>query len=333
MAVPASNQLQAALREVEQAEASDAEKAEMLMEIAMGLQVRPRTPDDLKAAVALYRRALELVPADDNPLLNARITARLATALQALPGEDAAPLQEARTLLQQQALPVLRTHGTPEETAEAEMNLGVILQALAGAGLAPMRDAIAAYQRALRVFDGEKFPREHAILQNNLATAFLAMPMNDDSGKMREALAVQAFEAGLKAVNIIDHPVEYAMLQNNLGNALQQVRSSHPLENRQRALQAYDEALKVRTRHDAPLPHANTIANKAMCLLGLPDDMEHPQRGNPSNTATARALLREAAEIFRQHGEPGKAAAVEQVLQELEVAMSGQQRSEAVVKR
>ncbi|WP_227651756.1 hypothetical protein, partial [Klebsiella pneumoniae] len=80
------------------------------------------------------------------------------------------------------------------------------------------------------------------------ATAFLSMPMTDERGKMREALAVQAFEEGLKVVNLIDYPTEYAMLQNNLGNALQYVSSSHTLENNLRALDAYDEALKVRTR-------------------------------------------------------------------------------------
>ena len=53
------------------------------------------------------------------------------------------------------------------------------------------------------------------------------MPFTDERGKMREALAVQAFEEGLKVVNLIDHPSEYAMLQNNLGNALQYASSSH----------------------------------------------------------------------------------------------------------
>ncbi|MEX7342288.1 hypothetical protein AB2C95_32270, partial [Pseudomonas aeruginosa] len=73
---------------------------------------------------------------------------------------------------------------------------------------------------------------------------------------MREALAVQAFEEGLKVVNLIDYPTEYAMLQNNLGNALQYVSSSHTLENNLRALDAYDEALKVRTRETTPLEYA-----------------------------------------------------------------------------
>ena len=42
--------------------ATPAERAEMLMEIAVGLQQRPKTPEHLIGAVALYDRALEPVP-------------------------------------------------------------------------------------------------------------------------------------------------------------------------------------------------------------------------------------------------------------------------------
>ncbi len=127
---------------------------------------------------------------------------------------------------------------------------------------------------------------------------------------MREALAVQALEEGLKVVNLIDHPAEYAMLQNNLGNALQYASSSHMVENNLRALQAYDEALKARTRETAPLEFANTIANKANCLWNLPDEPAHPGRGNRANMAQARACYAEAREIFVAHGEADKARIV-----------------------
>ena len=160
-----------------------------------------------------------------------------------------------------------------EEMAEIEMNLGLVLQSLASVNAAPITAAIAAYQRSLRIFDAHAYPKEYAILQNNLATAFLSIPFADERAKMREALAVQAFQEGLKVVNLIDHPNEYAMLQNNLGNALQYVSSSHSVENCLRALDAYEEALKVRTRATTPAEYANTIANYANCLRNIPDDL------------------------------------------------------------
>jgi hypothetical protein len=174
----------------------------------------------------------------------------------------------------------------------------------------------------LRTFDKTAYPKEFAIVQNNLATAFLSIPFTDDTGKMREALAVQAFEEGLKVVTLIDHPVEYAMLQNNLGNALQYVSSSHRVENGFRALEAYDEALKVRTLRDMPEAYANTIANKANCLSNLPDDPENPESGNPRNVMAAIALLREAQGIFVTRGAGDKARAVAEAIAEMSALLA-----------
>jgi tetratricopeptide (TPR) repeat protein len=313
-------QVDAALMAVEDADASDADKAQMLMEIAMGLQQAPRDPGDLVAAVDLYRRALALVPPSET-LGAARIRARLATALMAQPAEDAGPMQAAKEELTT-AIATLTAEGSDAEIAEAEMNLGLICQTLAGWGMMPIQPAISAYQRALRTFDKAAYPKEFAILQNNLATAFLSMPFSGDSGKLREALAVQAFEEGLRVVTLIDHPVEYAMLQNNLGNALQYVSTAHRVENSLRALDAYDEALKVRTRRDMPEAYANTIANKANCLANLPDDLENPEAGNPRNVQEAVALLREARGIFQDRGETQKAEQVAEAIAELTSALA-----------
>lgn len=313
-------QVEAALGAVEDADASDADKAQMLMEIAMGLQQAPRDPRDLVAAADLYRRALALVPAGE-ALAAARIRARLATALMTQPAADAAPLQQAKAEITM-AIASLAAEGTEAELAEAEMNLGLICQTLAGMGLAPIQPAISAYQRALRVFDKHAYPKEFAILQNNLATAFLSMPFTDEAGKLREALAVQAFEEALRVVTLIDHPVEYAMLQNNLGNALQYVSSSHRVENGFRALEAYGEALKVRTRREMPEAYANTIANKANCLANLPDDPANPEAGNPRHIAEAVALLREARAIFAERGEAQKAEAVTEAIAELSAQLA-----------
>jgi tetratricopeptide (TPR) repeat protein len=239
----------------------------------------------------------------------------------AVPAEDAEPMKAARAEITT-AIATLAAEGSDAEIAEAEMNLGLICQTLAGWGMMPIQPAISAYQRALRTFDRAAYPKEFAILQNNLATAFMSMPFTDESGKMREALAVQAFEEGLKVVSLIDHPVEYAMLQNNLGNALQYVSTSHRVENSLRALDAYDEALKVRTLRDMPEAYANTIANKANCLANLPDDLENPEAGNPRNVQEAIALMREAQGVFQQRGETEKVRSVAEAIAELSSALA-----------
>ncbi len=316
MAIGVDEQVRAALAAADAESASPQERAEMLMEIAIGLQIKPKSADELMAAVELYDRALVVCP-PTHELLSARIRARKATALQGVPESGTQSLEAARDALNE-AIPVIRTHGEAVELAEAELNLGLVLQSLAGAHKARITDAIAAYQRALRTFDRQKFPKEFAILQNNLATAFLSIPFTDERSKMREALAVQAFEEGLRVVSLIDHPAEYAMLQNNLGNALQYASSSHVVENNLRAIEAYDEALKVRSRESMPVEYANTIANKANCLWNLPDDAGHPGAGNEKNMTTARGLYGQARQIFNEAGEYDKAKIVAEAIDQLE---------------
>ncbi len=324
LADPLNDRVRAALTAADNITTPPTERAEMLMEIAMGLQNRPRTPEYLTAAILLYERALSLCP-DTEELLRARLTARKGTALQAVPTEGTESLELAR-IAYDAALPVLTRLGRPEERAEAEMNLGVVLQSLAGSGHARITDAIAAYQRALAVFNGKRYPIEFALLQSNLATAFLSVPSVDAHGKVREALAVQAFEDALKVLNLIDHPAEYAMLQNNLGNALQYASSTHTLENNLRALTAYDEALKVRKRETTPIEYANTIANKANCLRNLPDDVARPGQDNRANRMSAKALYAEAQTIFATYGETSRAQLVAEALLEIEHDNLAQER-------
>ena len=245
-----------------------------------------------------------------------RIEARMATALQAISTNSSEYLERARECYEA-ARAIFKDHGTPEELAETEMNLGLVIQTLCSMNKAIITDAISAYQRSLRTFNKKKYPKEFAILQNNLATAFLSMPFTDQRSKMREALAVQAFEEGLTVVNIIDHPTEYAMLQNNLGNALQYSSSSHVVENNLRALDAYDQALKVRTLQTTPFEYANTISNKANCLLNLPDDPEDPESGNDKNMAKAIEFYEEAHGVFLAHNGAQNAEVVAGVLADL----------------
>jgi tetratricopeptide (TPR) repeat protein len=292
----AQSQVAAALRAAADPAASCDERAEMLMEIAMGLQSKPRAPQQLHDCVELYQRALAQNP---HRLLAARIHARLGTALQSLPDGGTSALLRARDCFEL-ALATLTEHGTVQERAEAELNLGLTIQGLCAAGMGRLQDAIQCYHRALRVFGRDSHPREFAILHNNLAIAYLAIPASDERAHLSEALAVQSFEEVLKVINLIDHPSEYAMIQNNLGNALQYASSGHPLQNNLRALTAYDEALKVRNPRDTPVEYANTIANRANVLRNLPADADCGSQRSASEEALA--LYAEAEALFMRHG-------------------------------
>src|SRR4051812_4589998 len=276
-------------------------RAEMLMEMALGLQLRPKSAQQLHDALALYDRALAICP-DSAAVLRARIHARLGTAHQALPdGGKEALLSASQNY--ERALAELGTSGTPEEIAEIHLNLGLVHQSLCSNGAARIQDAIRWYQKSLQVFTRESHPKEFAILHNNLAVAYLSIPLADERARMREALAVQSFEEVLKVITLVDHPTEYAMIQNNLGNALQYAASGHPLENNLRALEAYDEALKVRNAGDTPLEYANTIANKANVLRNLPALPTDPTRRRVDMLRQARDHYAQARAIFEKSGQ------------------------------
>ena len=308
--------VKAAMAVIASSPATTQEKIEMLIEMAQGFQKKPKTAQDLWNAVSLCHQAHELC-AEDNLLWKARAKAGMATALKAIPDVGEQLLLEAKQRLEE-ALPILQQFAPQEEVAEAQMNLGLVLQSLVPFNLARMTDSIQAYQKALQVFTWQKYPQEYAILHNNIAIAYLSMPLTSEKESLRQGLAVQTFEEALKHIRLINHPREYAMLQNNLGNALQYLPSSHPLENILQAIAAYDEALKVRDPKDTPLEYANTISNKANALFSLPDNPEKPEAGNLKNMQQARAYYQEAWEIFTQHGQIEQAEVVVHMLQEVE---------------
>jgi len=307
--------VKAAIAAVESESATLVEKIEMLIELAAGFQRKPKDAEQFWRAIELYQTAIELSQ-EHYPLLRARAQAGMGTAFRSIPDQGSEFLQQARHWYET-ALPILQEYASPEEVAEADMNLGLVLQSLVPFHQARLVDSIKAYQRALRVFTGDTYPQEFAILQNNIAIAYLSMPLSAEGEGMRQAMAVQSLQQALEWITLIDHPSEYAMLQNNLGNALQYLPSNHPVENNLRALTAYEEALKVRTAHDTPLEYASTVANQANALLNLPDDLEHPDAGNENHLRQAQALLQEAATIFEQYGRLEQAQTIQRTIAEI----------------
>lgn len=307
--------VKAAIEAISSESATTVEKIQMLMEIATGLQKKPKTSQYLRHAIGLFDRAYQMCGLE-YVLLKARAKVGKAGALQMIPDGDSQVLQEARADYEE-ALPILQQFATAEEVAAAQMNLGLVLQSLVPENLARISDSIHLYHQALRVFTWEKYPQEYAILYNNIAIAYLSMPISSERESLRQGLAIQSFEIALKHINIIDHPREYAMLQNNLGNALQYLVSSHAVENNLRAISAYNEALKVRTPQDTPLEYANTISNKANVLFNLPDNPEKPELGNIKNLLQAREYYQEAWQIFTENQQQQQAEIVGKALEDL----------------
>lgn len=311
--------VKAAITAIESDSATEVEKIEMLIEMGFGLQKHSQNPKSLQGAVDLYRRAIALC-AEEHHFLRARARAGMATALRTIPSDGEDLLIEAKEAYEA-AIPILEEFASREEVAEAQMNLGLVLQSLVPFNQAQMGESIQAYQQALRVFTWSAYPQEYAILQNNIAIAYLSMPSLSEKGYLPQALAVQSLEQALKQIVVADCPREYAMLQNNLANTLQYLPSNHPVENNLRAIVAYDEALKVRNPRDTPLEYAHTVANKANALCNLPDVPEHPEAGNRNNLLQAQAYYQQAEQIFIDYGRIEQAQVAAKALQQIEAEL------------
>ncbi|MFM7365702.1 MAG: hypothetical protein ACKO11_14645 [Cuspidothrix sp.] len=307
--------VKAAMSAINSESVTTKEKIQMLIELANGLQKKPKTAADLWSVVELYEQAEELC-SQEYLLLKARAKAGKATALRSIPDNNSEFLVKSK-IAYQEALPTLQEIGSSVEVAELQMNLGLVLQSLVAFNLAKIGDCIQLYNQALQVFTCEAYPQEYAILYNNIAIAYLSITGSQEKKAFSEGLAVQTFETALKQINLIEHPREYAMLQNNLGNALQYLQSTHPVANKLRAVTAYNEALKVRNPQDTPLEYANTIANKANALINLPDDLENPNLGNYKNLLQAKNYYQEAWIIFQENQQIEQVQMVGQALQEI----------------
>ena len=137
----ADAEVQAALALAADPRATPEERAETLMEVARGVQIKPRSARQLHDAVLLYRRALSQVPPGFEQLA-ARIRAREGAAHQALPAGGVQALLDAQHCFEP-ARAHLAAHGLPEEAAEFDMKLGLVSQSLVGAHRSRIQNAIA----------------------------------------------------------------------------------------------------------------------------------------------------------------------------------------------
>jgi len=181
--------------------------------------------------------------------------------------------------------------------AELSLQLGILLQDHAKGNRAALLEAVKAYQDALRFGIAlEQNPESFALLQNNLALAYLAMPMAESGDQLRMGIAVQSLRDALKVYTKEKYPEQWASTQLNLANALQYIPTSHPEENLIQAVEIYDEILSVRKKAFDPVGYARLLANQANALAHL------------GIFAPAMEKISEAYKLFQWHNEPEMAA-------------------------
>lgn len=211
-----------------------------------------------------------------------------------------------------EALRLLAGSGLDETRAHAALNLGMLYQELARGQRGALLEAAKCYQEALRVFSRGAYPELYALAQNNLALAYLAMPLTEASDQLRMGIAVQALREALTVYTRESHPEQWSSAQLNLANALQYLPSARPEEHLAEAVELYEAVLAARDPDQDPLGYGRVLANQgnALAHLGI---FTH-----------ARPKLQEAARLFAAGGDHEAAAAVREVLSEIERSAAAQ---------
>jgi tetratricopeptide (TPR) repeat protein len=117
--------------------------------------------------------------------------------------------------------------------------------------------AILAYQESITYDEGS--PQLPDIL-NDLGTLYWMLyrtPPNSEEGQTYIEQGIEFYQLALKLISPQTHADTYIRVQNNLGTAYGDLaRFSHPSENWQQAVLAYNEALSYRTADMEPLKYA-----------------------------------------------------------------------------
>jgi tetratricopeptide (TPR) repeat protein len=232
-----------------------------------------------------------------SPLLAAQLLDQKAQVEQEL-GQRAQALsdwQEALRLAGETPLPGLVAH--------LHLAAGSALHEASQGQRGALELAVQHYQSAIRAgYSLEENPEMYAWTQQQLALAYLAMPLRAATDQLRMGIAVQSLREALKVYTRETHPELWTTTQLNLANALQYLPSAHTKENLIQAVEIYEELIPLRNRAMDPVGYARLLFNQANALAHL--GIFQP----------ALEKLNESHKLLHWHGEALLAAqALEQV--------------------
>lgn len=200
------------------------------------------------------------------------------------------------------ALALLPVTADRELRAQLQLTRALARQELAGTDRGTLLAVVADLSEAARIFSERTHPELFAVCNQQLALAYLVMPMSDQGDRIRLGVAVNAMRAALRVYSPDTHPVAWASTQLNLANALQYLPSARQEEHLDEAVQLYEELLSRRDPVDDPVGYARILSNQGNAL------------GHLGVFADARQRLSQARELFEAAGDLEAVATVEDIL-------------------
>ena len=263
---------------------------------------------DVVGAVALLGDAAQSALDAGSPLFAASLRLTRSDLMREDLGDAAGAAREADSAIR--SLPL---------TAPSELRAGLQVaralsrQMLAGTERGALLAVVADLTEAVKVLREDTHPEMFAVVNRQLALAYLMMPMSEDGDRIRLGVAVTSLRAALRVFLPETHPAEWASTQLNLANALQYLPSVHQADNLDEAVQLYEEVLQHRDVRSDPLGVARVLTNQGNALghLGAIEDAEERlgrardlfgAAGDDEGVATVDELLAEVAEAGARQG-------------------------------
>ena len=122
-----------------------------------------------------------------------------------------------------------------------------------GDKLAHARKALVHYQQALQVYTRTAFPQDWAMVQNNMGLLYRQWPDETEQATYLE-LAIACFQSALESYTAQEFPQLWAVTQVNLGQAYGQRRQGDRVENLQKAIACYRQAMAVMDKQQMVQP-------------------------------------------------------------------------------
>lgn len=215
---------------------------------------------NLEEAIARFRRAIGILPADSPADLRAHIHEALGNALCDRAQGDRDENFAAAIPHYRAALDSLANEDRPEETARIQNSLGVALYQSPGGNRAEkLEEARRHLLAVLDVWTREDHSHSWALAHHNLGNVYAERILGNRAENLEEA--IRYFHAALEVFTHNAHPEDWAMTQNSLGNAYMERFRGERADNIEDALHHLSQALEVYTREAFPQDWAMTMHN------------------------------------------------------------------------
>ncbi|MEM9834154.1 MAG: hypothetical protein AAF944_26210 [Bacteroidota bacterium] len=159
------------------------------------------------------------------------------------------------------ALDIFREQDLPELAGSSLLRKGTLLYTWAQNGNPQFhKPAIDTYQEALKVFKRDEAPETFAQIHAHLGVLYAEMSDLQQKKGIWAAVSATSFQEALRFFTKEGHSYEYGLVCNNYANALTKYPTALRIDNYEKALEYYKEALAVRTSV-YPYERAITLLN------------------------------------------------------------------------